>query len=401
VGGVSLEVKGEQVKIVQNNNRESSEHPDAPIFTPDQLKKAVLERHTSREVYRAERLDQLSELAAEQQNAWVEANFGIKGLLDKTGALSTTAFNKFHGGPLTSADEYEHRDKILEREKVWAAVKRGEQEDVEETTEEGAIDPEDTFQKLRNFKLTEAGVDRRQLAKELGDNPKLIEKRENELLLAYWRAEKRFEQSRQLEAVFMVVLNKIVGDKFLVVRSNTYDDYLNGVDTMIIDKETGDVVCTLDEVRGTQVRDAEGNLRMSDREERKRQKIAKNNLRGGKKIAYGIGFEKDEKTNKKKLYRGEVKNLPILYVSVPGADLGRMIDELTSSGAKPDAVSYDELKFFDQMIDALYEQIDNLIAQPSSKGKNGGLLAVQERAKKLLQSLAKMEEMRARKFPHR
>ncbi len=55
-------------------------------------------------------------------------------------------------------------------------------------------------------------------------------------------------ESECFEQLVSVIFTKVMPDRFAVLRTAKYDDYEHGVDTIIIDRETGDVVCSVDEV---------------------------------------------------------------------------------------------------------------------------------------------------------
>ncbi len=64
-----------------------------------------------------------------------------------------------------------------------------------------------------------------------------------------WHKEEKEKNFGELwEKAKTVILNKIIGTEFIVVRASKHDDYENGVDNIIINKETGNVVCAFDEV---------------------------------------------------------------------------------------------------------------------------------------------------------
>jgi len=69
-----------------------------------------------------------------------------------------------------------------------------------------------------------------------------------EEIVAQWIENKEQHVSMQLEKAITAIFYKIIGSKFLVMRASTYDDYANRVDNVIVDRATGDVVCTFDEV---------------------------------------------------------------------------------------------------------------------------------------------------------
>jgi pyruvate dehydrogenase complex dehydrogenase (E1) component len=102
------------------------------------------------------------------------------------------------------------------------------------------------------------------------------------------------------------VFHRILGREFVVASASVYDDYFNGIDTVLVDKETGDVICALDEVH-----DEEGRAR----HQKKIESIIKTAKKGGAKIKYGITFEKDDKTGANKLVQKTISNIPKFYLN--------------------------------------------------------------------------------------
>ena len=66
------------------------------------------------------------------------------------------------------------------------------------------------------------------------------------------------------EQIVPIILTKVAPERLIVVRSSKYDDYRNGVDTIIIDRETGNIICSVDEVIPVG-----GKIERGDRKERK------------------------------------------------------------------------------------------------------------------------------------
>ncbi|NMB92572.1 MAG: hypothetical protein GYA31_03065 [Parcubacteria group bacterium] len=104
----------------------------------------------------------------------------------------------------------------------------------------------------------------------------------------------------KFELLTATTLYKFLKDDFIVVRSARYDDVDNGVDTIIFDKHTGNIVCTLDE----------GGSYFGAYAERKKMKTLKKNQDGGARIKYGLILA--ENSEGKKYIKGNaVKNIPI------------------------------------------------------------------------------------------
>lgn len=125
------------------------------------------------------------------------------------------------------------------------------------------------------------------------------------------------------EAVATIVLHKAIGDRFLVTRASEYDDYENGVDTLIVDKETGETVCAFDEVVDT--------IQSGDvGAERYRKKIArsKESLRkhGGMRVKYGVTYSGGVGASKMELCA--LDHVPTFCLSLERSELYGLVREM-------------------------------------------------------------------------
>ncbi len=94
------------------------------------------------------------------------------------------------------------------------------------------------------------------------------------------------------------LLHKILKENFLVVRTSTFDDYKNGIDNLILDKRTGAIICTFNEVL-----ENEGGRERG--ESKKVQKVKKSAALGGNKAKYAITLKDG------KIIRSSIKNIPV------------------------------------------------------------------------------------------
>ncbi len=126
----------------------------------------------------------------------------------------------------------------------------------------------------------------------------------------------------QFELLKTAIFNKYLGDRFIVVRSALYDDYKNGVDNVMVDIKTGNVVCAFDEV---------GDAAAFKRQ--KEQRVSARNLEeGGASLKYGIKFEDG------KLKPARLQNLPIFCLSLSEEEVKRGISEMEFSSGKKSPV---------------------------------------------------------------
>jgi hypothetical protein len=182
------------------------------------------------------------------------------------------------------------------------------------------------------------------------DNPGVQEHYRNEFgadtpekIISQWKINRGKELAGQWEKAAPILLARLMPE-FLVVRASAYDDYKNGVDNIILDKETGDIICAFDEVR-----DEPG----GQREKKKADDFLKYARRGGATIKYGLGFEKDE-GGARKLVRKEIKNIPKFYLSVSKEELTTLLAGMNYSFDAPPSEAEQEL--FGKLMKSLAEQ---------------------------------------------
>ncbi|MFZ2149585.1 MAG: hypothetical protein WAV15_00275 [Minisyncoccia bacterium] len=151
-------------------------------------------------------------------------------------------------------------------------------------------------------------------------------------MIRKWQEGKSRQKSGQMEMAVTVLLSQMLGKDFLVVRTAPYDDYENGVDNLIVNRATGEVVGAFDEVHG------------STRAEEKKEKILKIAKKGGAEIRYGLGFKK------KKLKRAHLENIPVFYLGLEESEL----DELNQGLSENDMGKKD--KIFRKLLASLVDQ---------------------------------------------
>jgi hypothetical protein len=151
-----------------------------------------------------------------------------------------------------------------------------------------------------------------------------------------WSRDKKRNPSNITEIALTILLQKSLGKDFIVARSSKYDDYLNGVDQVIVYVPTGEVVCGFDEVIGN-VGDDGG--------EKKKEKLEKIMTRGGANIKYGAQLKDG------KLVRSEVKNVPAFYVSLSKENLRELLESL-----KNNSQGDTEQKIFSKLLASLENQ---------------------------------------------
>ncbi len=299
------------------------------VFRPD--------RATSQE-RRSERLAPLLAAVAAETNAeLVQLGADAKvPLLHDDATLNMRAFLRKHGGPYGKETDIRPDEQFInEREREWS----------------DADNPK--VQAYHNVTTAEGVLDR-------------------------WRADRAASNGAVLEMALTASLHRIIGPDFIVARASTYDDYANGIDTVIIDKATGDVVCTFDEVTDTSG---------GDRYAVKLEKVVKRAKQGGSSIRYGLGVASDA-AGQRQVVKQSLEHVPLFYLSLDKQQRADLLAALPNDIHVP--VTEVELKIFDQLADLLERQATWL------QHEQGIPALIQERLTVFQGSLVKMRERRAR-----
>lgn len=169
-----------------------------------------------------------------------------------------------------------------------------------------------------------------------------------EQIVEHWRKSKENNKNGQTEMAITVLLHKILKGEFLVVRSATSDDHA-GVDNLILNKHTGEVICAFDEVH-------EGGA--GERTDKKVEKITRIAQKGGIKIRYSIGLEQG------KLKRSKMDGVPVFYLGLKSEELMKLLASLQyGTGAENSETEYE---IFQQLVNSLREQKGLLESLPLS-----------------------------------
>jgi len=160
----------------------------------------------------------------------------------------------------------------------------------------------------------------------------------------------RFDSNRniageKLEILKTILFNKFLGDRFAVVRSSYYDDISNGVDNVLIERETGSVVCMFD------------NILQPNRDKKfygikKIEKVRNINKKGGAQLKYGIDLRPDGQINLR-----QINNIPIFALVLDGRYLNKIVEKVKVSPSCDFALAGD---VFRQMVGSLKPQIEML-----------------------------------------
>lgn len=140
--------------------------------------------------------------------------------------------------------------------------------------------------------------------------------REQHKTPAEWRLSREKNPATITEMAVTLALQRLLKERFVVARASAFDDYKYGVDNVLIDKETGAVVCGFDEVLGFTGDDG-GN--------KKDKKIKDSLARGGSSLKYGATILDG------KIKRQELNNIPTFYLSLSKEELGELLKDLKNN----------------------------------------------------------------------
>lgn len=161
-----------------------------------------------------------------------------------------------------------------------------------------------------------------------------------------WKNEKIKTKGYQTEMAITCLLYKMLGEKYIVARTNDYDDYTNGADNLLVDKETGAAICAFDEVYERD--DQTANL------EKKQKKVIDIALDGGTSIEFGLKHENGT------LKRGKQDNLPVFYLELHKSELDSLLNNM---GKEIDEVSDTEKQIFAKLVRSIAQQFITLKRQ--------------------------------------
>lgn len=154
-----------------------------------------------------------------------------------------------------------------------------------------------------------------------------------------WKQNKARDKNGQMEMATMVMLHKMLKDRYIVVRTAELDDFEHGADNIIIDIQTGAAVAAYDEVHES------GSGERLGLKQKRILDVAKWN---GATIRYGLSV------NHRKLQRSSVRNVPLFYLALDSGDLKELLENMDFD---PDsAPTPAERKMFGKLVESLREQ---------------------------------------------
>lgn len=168
--------------------------------------------------------------------------------------------------------------------------------------------------------------------------------------LADWRRDREKSAPVICEKALTLLFDQVLRSEFIVVRASTYDDYKNGADQLIIDKQTGAVICGLDDVLGHEGDDGGA---------KKASLLAKRMTEGGATVKYGIATSEDGLKCK------SFSNVPLFYFSLSKEELGRLLMYLESGST---VLSQEAQEIYSKLVQSLASQAKSYLASPKVAG---------------------------------
>ncbi|TSC52102.1 MAG: hypothetical protein LiPW41_650 [Parcubacteria group bacterium LiPW_41] len=245
----------------------------------------------------------LTKKISAQINKDIKEKYNVKhDLVTEQGMLSMDFFSRENGGIYTAEEIGRDKEEILAKEIEWS----------------GAYNPS---------------------VQEFYKNTKKIEGKEE--IAREWMKNKEREKSSQMEMLTNAIFYKNLKNDFFVSRTSRKDD-LGGVDTYLVNKKTGDIVCAFDEVH---------DHTQGDRKNEKWKRVESIG-KGGKTIKYGVVPEGD------RLIQREIRNIPVFFVSLTTEELIRGMEGFSRNiDESPNEL---EKKYFNKFTLLLEEEYDRV-----------------------------------------
>ncbi len=149
----------------------------------------------------------------------------------------------------------------------------------------------------------------------------------------------KITNGEKMEMFKTALFHKAIGKDFFVLRSSLFDDYNNGIDNVIVEKETGAIVGAFDEVvAGNGKTEKEG-------------KVAARNTRGGAFLKYGVGMENGQPVKQ------ENRHIPLFYLALEKEELAAALEKFDPSEKN---LSEMEKDLLEKLTESVKEQIESI-----------------------------------------
>ncbi len=138
-------------------------------------------------------------------------------------------------------------------------------------------------------------------------------------IIELWDKERSLEKNQQMEMASTVMLNRVFGENFTIVRATDYDDVYNGTDLLFINQDTGKIMFALDTVHlgpayAGQVESQ--NPRLADKKRKQIDQL----WSGGSTINFGVEI------TERGLLGAPIEHLPSFYFGLTSQELSGLLD---------------------------------------------------------------------------
>ncbi len=262
------------------------------------------ERNVERPLKDHERLAKILSEVSKELNREVEEAYGLSDFIETDGSVRMASFGQSEGGIYADEEVKHDQEELRELELGFC----------------GASDPKVAafYAKVRNC-TTPAEI------------------------IENWKKEKKKSKSGMFEDAVQIMLHKFFSDRFLVVHSAPYDDYKAGVDNLIINKETGDVIGAFDEVH-----DSNDGAYTA----KKMEKLKKIASRGGASIRYGLTIAEGQ------LRQARLEKVPVFAISLSAEKFKNLLPAILDGGLSEK--SAEEKAFLQALLISWREQSEQI-----------------------------------------
>ncbi len=279
----------------------------------------------------AEKLESLVLAASESINSEAEKVHRLKDLVEKDGTLSMPGFAKNSGGIYSDSQMANFNNEVSDSEAAHSMAFR---------------------------------VDR--------GTP------EYNRIIKDWKERSKQSKSSKIEQAIMLLFYKFLKDEFLVVRSAVHDDYKAGVDNLIVNKKTGEVICAIDDFH-----EGEHDRNKAEKTKRKAEK-------GGATVNFGLGVKNG------KVIRTKLENLPVFYLGITSENFEALMQSMGSDINSP--LSPKEQEVFLQFVGSLEEQqqaLGKLDLKTNIQNNVNNLKSVLEKIRQIAESASQPKQAKA------
>lgn len=168
---------------------------------------------------------------------------------------------------------------------------------------------------------------------------------DTEEMLKLFQEDQAISNWHQLEMATTVLFHKFLPDNFVAVKAAKYDDYENGVDSLIVNKSTGEVVCTIDDFSGSSG---------GERERAKQKKALAKAKKGGARVRYGFTYDEDGTLRKTSL-----EKIPTFNLRLSSDAVRELLDGMNFELGQPS--SEKERSVMLKVIDDLLKQTEVMV----------------------------------------